>query len=126
MIKWYFGKLETLFSQAPLLDSELPINHCISLYHNKAIIYIHNLSEVTTPRSNIMGNIHSLEETPVGSLKGETEGKDSRKPTSKQHPPCQSQAHSDLTSHPLLNGSFYHILYKLHDSYGNLIFLRGS
>jgi len=83
VIKWYFGKLETIFSsQAPLLDSDLPINQCIYLYHNKAIIYTHNLSEMTSPHSNIMGNIHALEETPVESLKWKIEGTDSRKPTS--------------------------------------------
>lgn len=48
-----------IFSQALLLDSDLPINQCMHLHHNKAIIYIHNLSEMTTPHSNIMGNIYT-------------------------------------------------------------------
>lgn len=66
-------------SQPPLLDSDLPINQCIYLYHNKAIIYIHNLSEMTTPHSNITGNIYALQKTPGGSQKWENEWKDSRK-----------------------------------------------
>lgn len=37
---------------------------------------------MTTPHSNIMGNIYALEETLVGSLKWEMEAKDSRKLTS--------------------------------------------
>lgn len=50
-----------------LLDSHSPINQCIYLYHNKDIIYTHNLSEMTTSPFNIIGNIYAWEETPHGS-----------------------------------------------------------